>query len=100
MLKVGVQTSSGASALADQDAMEIMAAQAMLLEEQRQEAARKVAKTDGAVVFYTAFPNSNFVYSDGVFARFRGNELIVKDEAQIAELRKAVRSGAPLWEMG
>mgnify|MGYP000641459258 CR=1 FL=1 len=98
MITTGVKTTSGAEAIADQTAEEIAAAQAKMLEEQKAEAARKVSKPQKGTAFFTAFANSKYVFEDGAVAQFRGNEMILEDEKQIAELRKASKSGAPIWE--
>lgn len=98
MIKTGVTTTSGAEAIADQSAEEIAAAQSLLLQQQKEAAARKVAKPEDGVAFFTAFPNSKTITTDGTVYQFRGNELIVKDSGHIEELRKASKSGAPLWE--
>jgi len=98
MIKTGVATTSGAEGIADQTAEEIAAAQSLAMQQQKEIAARKVAKADKGTAFFTAFPNSKMIMTDGTVLQFRGNEMIVEDETHIAEIRKATKSGAPVWE--
>ena len=96
MLTTGVQTTLSQTAEAVANASE--AEKARQIEASKQIAAVKKSGVKG-VAFFTAHPNSAFVFSDGVTKRFHGTEMIVEEEEYIKQLRAVGRVGGPIWEM-